>query len=145
MVLVSISVVENLASEAYCHTWRQEVVKGEHGHPVDALLPSVLGLVVPVAKPFEGDLQKPRGCQKKHNIEIHFFPVSVTDCFMVISTHVMKRSFSINSSDCFMTVFTPFEASSDCVQLWTGNNLVANFLPQHAIAHIKYESRLSEK
>ena len=33
------SIVENPASQAHGHTWRQEEVKGEPGHPVAALLP----------------------------------------------------------------------------------------------------------
>ena len=56
-VLVSMPVVQNPASETDGHAWWQEVVKGEHGHPIP-LLPPVLRLVVFVAKPFEGNLQQ---------------------------------------------------------------------------------------
>ena len=83
-----------------------ERIKGYHGNPV-ALIPSVLGLVVLVAEPLEGNLQQPWGCEKEKNIEVHFFQVSVTDCFLMTITYIRKRSFSIYSSDCFMIVFSP--------------------------------------
>ena len=66
------SIVENPASQAHGHTWRQEEVKGEPGHPVAALLPSVLGLVVLEAEPLEGNLQQPWGWEKEKNIELEY-------------------------------------------------------------------------
>ena len=105
-VQVCMSAVQNPPSHAHGHTWGDERVKVDHGNPI-ALLPSVLGLVVLVPKPLEGNLQQPWSCKKEKNKEVHFFQVSVTDCFPMTITSIRKRSFSINSSDCFMTVFTP--------------------------------------
>ena len=152
-------IVENPASQADCHTWRQEEVKGEPGHPVAALLPSVLGLVVLEAEPLEGNLQQPWGCKKEQNVEFHFFQVSVIDCFMISSTKrsahfLFISSFRPQTISSFMTLFSPCSqcysirlTTSEC-RWWTGDNFVCHFLPQQrrrSFAHINYEFHPSEK
>ena len=52
-------IVEDPASKAQGHTRGHEGVKGESGHPIYALLPPVLRLVVLEAKAFERNLRQP--------------------------------------------------------------------------------------
>ena len=53
------SIVEDPASEAQGDARGHEGFKGESGHPIYALLPPVLQLVVIEAKAFERNLRQP--------------------------------------------------------------------------------------
>ena len=108
-VLVSMPIVENPASHAHGHAWGKEIITGQHGDPI-VLLPSVFRLVVLEAKPFEGKLQQPRSCKKEKDLEVHFFQMSLADCFMTTSTEETLILYSYLPSDWFIVaaVFTPF-------------------------------------
>ena len=97
-------IVEDPASEAQGHARGHEGVKGESGHPIYALLPPVLRLVVFVAKPFESNLQQSRGCKKEQITEVHFAQVCVSDCFMMTSAKEALILYSYLPPDSTYTV-----------------------------------------